>query len=96
MMSLEENFDGKISYHELRAHIEKIGFNIADLEERDDRRPTTIAEKEDQKEFVWRDKALELIIRAIRANIGKSESIFEYFRKYDDDHDIHLTPRQFR
>ena len=36
------------------------------------------------------------MIRACRAKIGKSESIFEYFRRYDDDHDIHLTPRQFR
>ena len=36
------------------------------------------------------------MIRACRAKIGKSESIFEYFRQYDDDHDIHLTPRQFR
>lgn len=40
MMSLDENFDGRIAYHELRHHIEKIGFSIADLEERDDRRPT--------------------------------------------------------
>lgn len=36
------------------------------------------------------------MIRAIRAKVGKNESIFEYFRKYDDDHDIHLTPSQFR
>jgi hypothetical protein len=36
------------------------------------------------------------VIRAIRAKVGKSTSIFEYFREYDDDHDIHLTPHQFR
>ena len=47
-------------------------------------------------EHVWRDKALELVIRAVRAKLEKNESIFEYFKKYDDDHDVHLTPRQFR
>ena len=28
MVSLDENFDGKLSYAELRAHIDKLGFNI--------------------------------------------------------------------
>ena len=51
---------------------------------------------EEEIEHTWRDKALELIIRAIRAKLGKNESIFEYFRKYDGDHDIHLSPHQFR
>ena len=40
MMSLDENFDGKLSYSELRQHIDKLGFNIAELEERDDKWPT--------------------------------------------------------
>ena len=96
MMSLDENFDGKLSYSELRAHIDSLGFDIAELEERDDKWPTL--KKSDMGsdadvEHQWRDKALELIIRAIRAKIDKNESIFEYFRRYDDDHDIHLTPK---
>ena len=40
MMSLDENFDGKLSYSELRAHIDSLGFDIAQLEERDDKWPT--------------------------------------------------------
>ena len=96
MLSLDQNFDGKISYAELREHIDHLGFDILSLEERDDKRPTGSRGDDDGEEHVWRDKALELVIRACRAAVGKNESLFEYFRKYDDDHDIHLTPRQFR
>lgn len=97
MISLDENFDGKLSYSELRAHIDSLGFDIATLEDREDKWPQK-TKKDVSEETVhsWRDKALELVIRACRAKIGKNESIFEYFRRYDDDHDIHLTPLQFR
>ena len=40
MMYLDENFDGKLSYAELRAHIDSLGFDMAELEERDDKWPT--------------------------------------------------------
>ena len=97
MMSLDENFDGKLSYQELRAHIDKLGFNIANLEDRDDKWPVAGVKKATEDvEHAWRDKALELIIRAVRVKLEKNQSIFEYFRRYDDDHDIHLTPHQFR
>jgi Ca2+-binding EF-hand superfamily protein len=29
---MDENFDGRISYAEMREHFERLGFNIADLE----------------------------------------------------------------
>ena len=93
MLSLDDNFDGKLGYGELRAHIDKLGFNITELEDREKLSPFM---NSDDGDFKWRDKGLELIIRAVRAKVGKSESMFEYFKKYDDDHDIHLTPRQFR
>ena len=93
MVSLDENFDGKLAYSELRAHIDKLGFNVTELENCEKLKPFNAEETE---EFKWRDKGLELIVRAVRSKIGKSESIFNYFKQYDDDHDIHLTPRQFR
>ena len=95
---MDENFDGKLAYHELRAYIQKLGFDIDSLEERDDKHPEgkRDGEHEESTFFVWRDKALELVIRAVRAKLAKNQSIFEYFRTYDDDHDLHLTPGQFR
>ena len=96
MVDLDENFDGKLSYAELRHHIDRLGFDINNLEERDDKWPTHEHAKVDVVEHVWRDKALELVIRAIRARLAKDESIFSYFKQYDDDHDVCLTPRQFR
>lgn len=95
-MGMDENFDGKVSYHELRNHIDKLGFDIGSLEERDDKRATGTREHDDDFEHVWRDKALELIIRTVRRKVDQNKSIYEYFRAYDDDHDIHLTPHQFR
>ena len=95
MMYLDENFDGKLAYSELRAHIDSLGIDISELEERDDKWPTLRSSDLDNEatEHQWRDKALELVIRAIREKIDKNETIFEYFRRYDDDHDIHLTPK---
>lgn len=29
---MDENFDGRISYAEMRQHFEKLGFDISDLE----------------------------------------------------------------
>ena len=39
MLSLDDNFDGKLSYEELRQHIDKLGFDIGKLEDRDDKWP---------------------------------------------------------
>ena len=92
---MDENFDGKLSYHELKQHINKLGFDIDSLEDRLDK-GSSRHKDDDAVEHCWRDKALELVIRSIRAKVGKNNSIFEYFKKYDDDHDFHLTPQQFR
>lgn len=89
---MDENFDGKLAYHELRHHISRLGFDIDILEERDDKRPQGHRDFEDEVEHIWRDKALELIIRTVRRKVDQNQSIYEYFRAYDDDHDIHLTP----
>jgi hypothetical protein len=36
---MDENFDGKLSYHELKQHINKLGFDIDSLEDRVDKGP---------------------------------------------------------
>ena len=41
MRSLDSNFDGRISYEELRAHIDKLGFDITELENREKLSPFT-------------------------------------------------------
>jgi hypothetical protein len=47
-------------------------------------------------EFVWRDKALEVIIKKInqifRSPGEQCTSVSEYFGKYDSDMDGYLTP----
>lgn len=66
MSRLDENFDGRISYEELRQHIEKLGFDIGALENEDGHKLDC-----EHEEFVWRDKAVELIIRTFHNKIGK-------------------------
>jgi Ca2+-binding EF-hand superfamily protein len=61
MSRLDENFDGRISYHELRDHIEKLGFDIGSLENDEGTKKLDV----DHEEFMWRDKAVELIIRTL-------------------------------
>ena len=69
---MDENFDGRISYAEMREHFIKLGFNEAELEggTRDgskvDLSKSSIVPVSDYK---WRDKALELIIKTIKAKI---------------------------
>lgn len=61
MSRLDENFDGRVSYIELRRHIEKLGFDISGLEnDEGNQRPDY-----EHEEFMWRDKAVELIIRTL-------------------------------
>lgn len=88
MSRLDENFDGRVSYKELRGHIEKLGFNMKEIED--------VNKMEDGNEFMWRDKAIELAIRTFQQKIGRKMSYSEYFCKYDLDHDAHLTPAEFR
>lgn len=94
---MDDNFDGKISYGELRDYIDSLGFDMKSLEERGDDPYRAIEQDSpaDEQEFMWRDKAIELLIRSVTAKLGKQE-IREYFSLYDNDHDMHLTPPQFR
>ena len=41
---------------------------------------------------MWRDKAIELIIRTFNKKIAKKICLYDYFKKYDEDYDAHLTP----
>ena len=45
--------------------------------------------------FVWRDKGLELIIKALKRKTEGS-SYEEFFKSFDFDHDGYLTPKEFR
>jgi hypothetical protein len=45
--------------------------------------------------FVWRDKGLEVAIRTLNNSLNKVQ-FEDYFRKFDSDHDNHLTPSEFR
>ena len=59
MRQMDENFDGRISYNELRNHIKSLGFiltNDTGLE---------VVKKGGKaiETFVWRDKGLELVIQ---------------------------------
>lgn len=53
-------------------------------------------EEEGEDEFVWRDKAIELILKTFKQKLDKKTTVSEYFAKYDQDHDAHLTPAEFR
>lgn len=58
MRQMDENFDGRISYNELRAHILRLGFQLdKTLESRNQQGP-----QKQTTAFMWRDKGLELII----------------------------------
>ena len=95
MVRMDENFDGKISYQELKDYIESLGFAMSEFETRADKQAERAADAA-EAEYMWRDKALELIIRVMKAVVGKDMSFIEYFTQYDSDHDAHLTPAQFR
>lgn len=89
MRIMDDNFDGRISYAELRQHIESLGFDIAKIE--GENTEQQISALNQSVEFRWRDKALELILRTLKKKVG-STNYQSYFSKYDADHDKHLTP----
>ncbi len=72
MRQMDENFDGRISYAEMREHFEKLGFSLQELEggaignKSNDQSQSHIVKS---TEYKWRDKALELIIKTIKAKI---------------------------
>jgi Ca2+-binding EF-hand superfamily protein len=66
MRQMDENFDGRISYTEMRQHIFKLGFQLdKTLESRSRDGPATQVTT-----FKWRDKGLELIIQALHRKLG--------------------------
>ena len=72
MRQMDENFDSRISYAEMREHFIKLGFSAAELEggvrdaSKADLSKSSIVLPQ---EYKWRDKALELIIKTIKAKI---------------------------
>lgn len=55
MRRIDDNFDGKISYRELSEQVRKLG--LAGKGE--------VVPVQDPEHYVWRDKAIEKLIRAI-------------------------------
>ncbi len=47
------------------------------------------------RQFVWRDKSIEVIIRVLHKYLD-SKPVENYFKQFDRDHDNHLTPSEFR
>ena len=91
MRQMDDNFDGRISYNELKQHILKLGFNLDKTLE--SRSPAGTENK--VTTFMWRDKGLELIIQALHRKL-EGKTYEEYLGDFDHDHDGHLTPAEFR
>lgn len=76
---MDENTDGRISYHEMKNYLVSLGFDVESLE--GDPKALAQYEKGQQKkdkktqnmqklkEHKWRDKALELLIKTMRAKL---------------------------
>jgi len=91
MRQMDDNFDGRISYNELKAHILRLGFAWDKTLE--SRSPAGLSQA--MTTFQWRDKGLELIISALSKKLG-GKTYEQYFAQFDADHDGHLTPPEFR
>jgi hypothetical protein len=69
LRKMDDNFDGKVSYKEIKQYLSRIGFNVEALEHGN--QSIILQGKRDKErenaaiEFVWRDKALEVIISRI-------------------------------
>ena len=90
---MDENFDGRISYKELREHIKNLGFNLP-LDQINQPNKGNLAKKKVET-FTWRDKGIELVIRTLNSNLNK-KPFEEFFKRFDSDHDSYLTPQEFR
>ena len=91
MRQMDENFDGRISYNELKAHILRLGFELdKTLESR-----KSESSSQQMTTFQWRDKGLELIISTLANQLGNM-TYEQYLSKFDADHDGLLTPPEFR
>mmetsp|Transcript_42491 Transcript_42491/g.65168 ORF Transcript_42491/g.65168 Transcript_42491/m.65168 type:complete len:178 (-) Transcript_42491:5338-5871(-) len=91
MRQMDENFDGRISYKELRQHILRLGFHL-------DKTLESRSQEGQQKSlttFMWRDKGIERLIQALHAKL-EGKTYEQYLSSFDGDHDGHLTPAEFR
>lgn len=88
---MDESFDGKVSYNELKSYIDSLGFKMSEFEIRINKELDK-EQKVAKNEYMWRDKALETLIKVMKARTGKEMSFIDYFSQYDSDHDAHLTP----
>lgn len=80
MRQMDENFDGRISYNELKIHIKNLGFSM-NKEITGEGGPNQL-----QETFVWRDKGIEVLIRALNKHLNH-KSLETFFDKFDADHD---------
>ena len=66
---MDDNFDGRISFNELRAHILRLGFQLdKTLEARQG--GGCCSHSQAATTFVWRDKGLELIIASLHRKLA--------------------------
>ncbi len=70
---MDENFDGRISYNELKAHISGMGFKLS----KGDHQDHLDSKGQLVKNFQWRDKGIEVIIRSLNTKLNKQS--FEVF-----------------
>jgi len=91
MRQMDDNFDGRISYKELRQHILRLGFSLdKTLESRNQEGMQKAATT-----FMWRDKGIETLIQALHNKL-EGKSYEQFLGSFDTDHDGHLTPGEFR
>lgn len=92
MRQMDENFDGRLSYNELKQHVLRLGFQ---LDKTLESRGAKGGAQQPATTFMWRDKGLELIIQALQRKL-EGKTYEDYLGGFDYDHDGHLTPAEFR
>jgi hypothetical protein len=86
---MDDNFDGRISFNEMRNYILKLGFVINKTLES---KHSGNQDEDNYSGFQWRDKGIEVVIRSLKDKLDKVHSYDDYFKSFDVDHDNHLTP----
>ena len=74
--TMDENTDGRISYHEMRDYLLSLGFELNEIEgeanqmqKYSSKRGKDAKETKQITEHRWRDKALELLIKTVEAKL---------------------------
>ena len=76
---MDENFDGRISYRELRDHIRGLGFTIDNDVNPSAGALVSAGARKPFEAFIWRDKGIEVAIRVLHKHLNKKT--FEEFFK---------------